>query len=82
VTIDDESYGPDAREPVPGLAGVTATTHVAFCAHALADAWRKQGANVILGGIHPAVLRRKPSGSALSPMPHPKRRSRSELAAR
>jgi radical SAM superfamily enzyme YgiQ (UPF0313 family) len=59
VTIVDESFGPDPLEPVPDLVGITATTHVALRAYQLADAWRRRGARVVLGGIHPTVLPRE-----------------------
>jgi radical SAM superfamily enzyme YgiQ (UPF0313 family) len=51
----------EEREPLPleekwDLVGITAMTATAPRAYALADEFRKTGARVVLGGIHPSVL--------------------------
>jgi len=56
VTLADELHD---TIPVDGnftLVGITAMTHQATRAYEIADAFRKRGIPVVLGGIHPTVL--------------------------
>jgi len=56
VVLADEVHD---RIPFTGdftLVGITAMTHQAVRAYEIADAFRKRGVPVVLGGIHPTVL--------------------------
>jgi radical SAM superfamily enzyme YgiQ (UPF0313 family) len=56
VKIVDESFAPyDAFEDVD-LVGISVLTDLVLRAYYLADEYRKRGAKVVLGGIHPTVL--------------------------
>ncbi len=50
----DEPHTPDARDV--DVVGIGAMTTQAVRAYALADAYRKLGVRVILGGIHPSAM--------------------------
>jgi radical SAM superfamily enzyme YgiQ (UPF0313 family) len=56
VTMVEEDLDRVPWEEKWDLVGITATTAAAFRAYALAGEFRKRGAKVILGGIHPSVL--------------------------
>ena len=56
VTMVEEDLDRVPWEEKWDLVGITATTAAAFRAYALAGEFRKRGAKVVLGGIHPSVL--------------------------
>ena len=56
VTMVDESFAPDALDPDVDLVGITVMTELALRAYHLADAYRRKGVKVVMGGIHPTVL--------------------------
>jgi radical SAM superfamily enzyme YgiQ (UPF0313 family) len=56
VTMVEEDFDLIPLEEKWDLVGITATTAAAFRAYALAAEFRKRGARVVLGGIHPSVL--------------------------
>ena len=56
VSLVDENLAPiDVEAPVD-LVGITAVTHTAPRAYRIAEAFRKRGVTVVLGGIHPSAL--------------------------
>ena len=56
VEIVDECISPVSITPDADLIGITAMTCQAVRAYEIADAYRKLGKPVILGGIHPSAL--------------------------
>jgi radical SAM superfamily enzyme YgiQ (UPF0313 family) len=56
VEISDECTGPVPMAADVDLVGITAMTCQAPRAYEIADAYRKLGVPVILGGIHPSAL--------------------------
>ncbi|MCR4398198.1 MAG: B12-binding domain-containing radical SAM protein, partial [Firmicutes bacterium] len=56
VEVVDESVQEHRVEPVPDLVGITAITSVAPRAYELAEEYRRHGARVVLGGMHPSAL--------------------------
>jgi radical SAM superfamily enzyme YgiQ (UPF0313 family) len=56
VTIVDEAFAPDDSNGDFDLVGITVMTDLARRAYRIADAYRRRGVKVVLGGIHPTVL--------------------------
>lgn len=56
VILADEVHDQIPYEDNFTLVGITAMTHQAIRAYEIADAFRKRGVPVVLGGIHPTVL--------------------------
>jgi radical SAM superfamily enzyme YgiQ (UPF0313 family) len=56
VTLADELHDTVPLDENFTLVGITAMTHQATRAYEIADAFRKRGIPVVLGGIHPTVL--------------------------
>jgi radical SAM superfamily enzyme YgiQ (UPF0313 family) len=56
VTIVDEAFAPDDMNQDVDLAGITVMTDVVPRAYDIADAYRRKGVKVVMGGIHPTVL--------------------------
>lgn len=56
VTIVDEAFGPDDMNQEVDLVGITVMTDVVPRAYDIADAYRRKGVKVVMGGIHPTVL--------------------------
>ncbi|MCL6450750.1 MAG: B12-binding domain-containing radical SAM protein [Acetobacteraceae bacterium] len=56
VVIADESIEPLDLSDEPDLVGITALTAAAPRAYAIADAYRRRGIRVVLGGMHPSAL--------------------------
>ena len=56
VTIVDEAFGPDDTNQDVDLVGITVMTDVVPRAYDIADAYRRKGVKVVMGGIHPTVL--------------------------
>ena len=56
VTIVDEAFGPDDMNQDVDLVGITVMTDVVPRAYDIADAYRRKGVKVVMGGIHPTVL--------------------------
>lgn len=56
VTLTDENVSPIDLEKETDLVGITALTNTAHRAYSIADAFRKKGVKVVLGGIHPSLL--------------------------
>jgi radical SAM superfamily enzyme YgiQ (UPF0313 family) len=55
--IVDEAFSPDDSVSIDAdLVGITVMTDLARRAYHIADAYRKQGVKVVMGGIHPTVL--------------------------
>jgi radical SAM superfamily enzyme YgiQ (UPF0313 family) len=56
VSITDECISPIDLKKDVDLVGLTAYTNSAFCAYEIADAFRKRGVTVVMGGIHASNL--------------------------
>ena len=56
LTVVDEQTGSLDHSQDFDLVGITAITAMAHRAYELADAYRKRGSRVVLGGVHPTVL--------------------------
>jgi len=56
VTIVDEAFAPDDTNQDVDLVGITVMTDVVPRAYDIADAYRRKGVKVVMGGIHPTVL--------------------------
>ena len=56
VTIVDEVFDADDTSEDVDLVGITVMTDLALRAYQIADAYRKDGVKVVMGGIHPTVL--------------------------
>ena len=56
VTIVDEAFGPDDANQDVDLVGITVMTDVVPRAYDIAEAYRRKGVKVVMGGIHPTVL--------------------------
>lgn len=56
VSLADEVHDTVPFDDEFTLVGITAMTHQAARAYEIADAFRKRGVPVVLGGIHPTVL--------------------------
>ena len=56
VTIRDEKVEPLSLDEAADLVGVTTMTSTAPRAYEIADHFRRRGAKVVLGGMHPSVL--------------------------
>ena len=56
VRIVDEAFAPDDPEEAADLVGLSVMTDLAPRAYRLADAYRRRGVRVVMGGIHPSVL--------------------------
>lgn len=56
VSIVDGDWEDMPEEDNFDLVGITATTFTSERAYALADRFRKRGAKVVLGGVHPTIL--------------------------
>ncbi len=56
VKIVDEAFGPDDCDDNYDLVGVAVMTDLAIRAYTIAEAYRKCGVPVVLGGIHPTVM--------------------------
>lgn len=59
VRIVDEAFAPDDPTEDVDLVGISVMTDLARRAYLLADGYRRRGARVVLGGIHPTVLPRE-----------------------
>jgi len=56
ITIVEESFGPDDMDEPVDLVGITVLTELAVRSYEIADAYRRKGVKVVMGGIHPTVL--------------------------
>ncbi len=56
VQLVDEAFAADDPEAEVDLVGITVLTELAARAYQIADGYRRRGARVVLGGIHPSVL--------------------------
>lgn len=56
VSIVDESFAPDNPDEDVDLVGISVLTDLASRAYQITDDYRRRGAKVVLGGIHPTVL--------------------------
>jgi radical SAM superfamily enzyme YgiQ (UPF0313 family) len=56
VTIVDEVFAADDTSEDMDLVGITVMTDLALRAYQIADAYRKRGIKVVIGGIHATVL--------------------------
>jgi hypothetical protein len=56
MTIVDEAFAPDDINQDVDLVGITVMTDLALRAYHIADAYRRKGVKVVMGGIHPTVL--------------------------
>lgn len=56
VAIVDEAFAPDDMNQEIDLVGITVMTDVVPRAYVIADAYRRKGVKVVMGGIHPTVL--------------------------
>lgn len=56
VKIVDESFAPDDFNENVDLVGITVLTELALSAYRVADAYRRRGVKVVMGGIHSTVL--------------------------
>jgi radical SAM superfamily enzyme YgiQ (UPF0313 family) len=56
MTIVEESFAPDDMNDDADLVGITVMTELALRAYHIADAYRRKGVKVVMGGIHPTVL--------------------------
>jgi radical SAM superfamily enzyme YgiQ (UPF0313 family) len=56
VTIVDEAFEADDASEDVDLVGITVMTDLALRAYQIADAYRKRGIKVVMGGIHATVL--------------------------
>ena len=56
ITMVEEAHAPDDINQDVDLVGITVLTELASRAYQIADAYRKKGVKVVMGGIHPTVL--------------------------
>jgi radical SAM superfamily enzyme YgiQ (UPF0313 family) len=56
ITIVDELFAPDDLNQEVDLVGITVITDLVPRAYQIADAYRRQGVKVVMGGIHPTLL--------------------------
>jgi radical SAM superfamily enzyme YgiQ (UPF0313 family) len=56
ITIVDELFSPDDHNQEVDLVGITVITDLAPRAYQIADAYRRMGVKVVMGGIHPTIL--------------------------
>ncbi|MGZ6240417.1 MAG: B12-binding domain-containing radical SAM protein [Syntrophales bacterium] len=56
ITIVDEAFAPDDTNQAVDLVGITVMTDLVLRAYDIADAYRRKGVKVVMGGIHPTVL--------------------------
>jgi radical SAM superfamily enzyme YgiQ (UPF0313 family) len=56
VKIVDEAFVPDDLNEEVDLVGITVMTDLALRAYQIADAYRRRGVKVVMGGIHTTVL--------------------------
>lgn len=56
VRIVDEAFAPDDPREEVDLVGLSVMTDLVPRAYQLADAYRRRGVRVVMGGIHPSVL--------------------------
>jgi radical SAM superfamily enzyme YgiQ (UPF0313 family) len=56
ITIVDEAFAPDDINQDVDLVGITVMTDLVLRAYQIADAYRRKGVKVVMGGIHPTVL--------------------------
>ncbi len=64
ITIIDENVTPLDFSDAPDLVGITLMTPLAVRGYEIADAYRKKGIPVVLGGIHPTMMRDEAMGHA------------------
>ena len=55
VTLEDENVQPLGLDDTPDLVGITVNVDTAHRAYAIAEAYRRRGIPVVLGGIHPSA---------------------------
>ena len=58
ITVVDEEIGEIDFSSDFDLVGISCMTATANRSYQLADTYRQRGSKVVLGGIHPAILRR------------------------
>ena len=56
ITLVEEAFAPDDISQDVDLVGITVLTELALRAYHIADIYRRKGAKVVMGGIHPTVL--------------------------
>lgn len=56
ITMVEEAFAPDDMHQDVDLVGITVLTELAPRAYQIADAYRRKGVKVVMGGIHPTVL--------------------------
>ena len=56
ITIVDEAFAPDDLNQEVDLVGITVITDLVPRAYQIADAYRRKGVKVVMGGIHPTIL--------------------------
>ena len=56
ITIVDELFAPDDPNQEVDLVGITVITDLVPRAYQIADAYRRKGVKVVMGGIHPTIL--------------------------
>jgi len=56
ITMVEEAIAPDDIHQDVDLVGITVLTELAPRAYRIADAYRKKGVKVVMGGMHPTVL--------------------------
>ena len=56
ITIVDEVFAPDDLNQEVDLVGITVMTDLVPRAYQIADAYRRKGVKVVMGGIHPTIL--------------------------
>ena len=56
ITIVDEPFAPDDPNQEVDLVGITVITDLVPRAYQIADAYRRKGVKVVMGGIHPTIL--------------------------
>jgi radical SAM superfamily enzyme YgiQ (UPF0313 family) len=57
MTIVEEAFAPDDINQDVDLVGITVLTELALRAYRIADTYRQKAVKVVMGGIHPTVLR-------------------------
>ena len=56
ITMVEEAFAPDDIHQEVDLVGISVLTELASRAYRIADAYRRKGVKVVMGGIHPTVL--------------------------
>jgi len=64
VTVIDENHEEIDFDEVVDIVGISIYTYLANRAYAIADEYRRRGVTVVLGGIHPTVMREEASQHA------------------